>query len=65
MQGVCIECSLCSDRAGTVHRVFFCCCMDRAGTVHRPCIDCPELNDQLAMFLDSILALKLAFDTFS
>ena len=48
MQGVCIECSLCRDRAGTVHRVFFCCCMDRAGTVHRPCIDCPELNDQLA-----------------
>ena len=28
----------------TVHGVFFCCCMDRAGT----CIDCPELNDQLA-----------------
>ena len=27
--------SLCRDRAGTVHGVFFCCCMDRAGTVHR------------------------------
>ena len=37
----------CRDRAGTVHRVFFCCCMDRAGTVQGPCIDCPELNDQL------------------
>ena len=35
VQGVCIKCSLCRDRAGTVHGVFFCCCMDRAGTVHR------------------------------
>ena len=35
VQEVCIKCSLCRDRAGTVHGVFFCCCTDRAGTVHR------------------------------
>ena len=35
VQGVCIKCSLCRDRAGTVQGV----CMDRAGRVQGVCRD--------------------------
>ena len=59
VQGVCIKCSLCRDRAWTVQGPCMECSFVVAWTVQGPCIDCPELNDQLAIFFSSFKLMIL------